>query len=79
MENLGRLGAIVPFLPLQLAGRRAVVERQLDALKHFEQEKAKMDAELKQLNETIMRDQIGAPLFIQPAAASLFVLGRFFS
>lgn len=34
------------------------VERQLDSLKHFEQEKAKMDAELKQLNETIMRDQI---------------------
>ena len=56
------------------------VERQLDALKHFEQEKAKMDAELKQLNETIMRDQIGAPCKpVQPAAASLFVLGRFFS
>lgn len=36
----------------------ASVERQLDSLKHFEQEKAKMDAELKQLNETIMRDQI---------------------
>jgi myosin heavy subunit len=36
----------------------ANVERQLDSLKHFEQEKAKMDAELKQLNETIMRDQI---------------------
>ena len=29
-ENLGRLGTIVPFLPLQSRGRRAVVERQLE-------------------------------------------------
>ena len=36
----------------------AQVERQLDTLKHFEQEKSKMDAELKHLNETIMREQI---------------------
>ena len=36
----------------------ASVERQLDTLKHFEQEKSKMDAELKHLNETIMREQI---------------------
>lgn len=28
-ENLGRLGTIVPFLPLQSTGRRNVVERQL--------------------------------------------------
>jgi ATP-dependent Clp protease ATP-binding subunit ClpA len=28
-ENLGRLGTIVPFLPLQSIGRRRVVERQL--------------------------------------------------
>ena len=55
------------------------VERQLDALKHFEQEKAKMDAELKQLNETIMRDQIGAPLCFQPAAAAFVRLGPFCS
>lgn len=36
----------------------AVVERQLDTLKQFEQEKAKMDAKLKTLNEQIMREQI---------------------
>ncbi len=29
-ETLGRLGAIVPFVPLQSSGRRAVVERQLE-------------------------------------------------
>ena len=29
-ENLGRLGTIVPFLPLQSSGRRKVVERQLE-------------------------------------------------
>jgi ATP-dependent Clp protease ATP-binding subunit ClpC len=29
-ENLGRLGTIVPFLPLRGAGRRAVATRQLD-------------------------------------------------
>lgn len=36
----------------------AAVERQLDTLKHFEQQKAKMDAKLKTLNEQIMREQI---------------------
>ena len=29
-ENLGRLGTIVPFMPLQAGGRRNVVERQLE-------------------------------------------------
>jgi ATP-dependent Clp protease ATP-binding subunit ClpA len=29
-ENLGRLGTIVPFVPLHEAGRRSIVERQLD-------------------------------------------------
>ena len=29
-ENLGRLSTIVPFVPLQTTGRRAVVERQLE-------------------------------------------------
>ena len=42
-------------------------------------EELKMDAELKQLNETIMRDQIGAPLFFQPAAAAFVRLGPFCS
>lgn len=31
-ENLGRLGTIVPFLPLQSTGRRNVVERQLQTV-----------------------------------------------
>ena len=31
-ENLGRLGNIVPFLPLDGAGRRSVIDRQLTAL-----------------------------------------------
>ena len=31
-ENLGRLGTIVPFLPLQDGGRKAVVERQLQSV-----------------------------------------------
>jgi len=31
-ENLGRLGTIVPFMPLEGAGRRAVVQRQLSAV-----------------------------------------------
>ena len=36
----------------------AAVEQKLDTLKQFEQAKSKMDAELKNLNETIMREQI---------------------
>ena len=31
-ENLGRLGTIVPFTPLQQGGKQAVVERQLEAV-----------------------------------------------
>ena len=32
-ENLGRLGTIVPFLPLQSTGRRNVIERQLEGVR----------------------------------------------
>jgi len=32
-ENLGRLGTIVPFMPLEGEGRRAVVQRQLSAVR----------------------------------------------
>ena len=31
-ENLGRLGTIVPFTPLQQGGKQAVVARQLEAV-----------------------------------------------
>ena len=34
------------------------VERQVDSLKHFEQIKSGMDAELKRLKETLTREQI---------------------
>jgi hypothetical protein len=45
-------------VPQALTEQIYSVEMQLDTLKKFEQEKGSMDAELKTLNEAIMREQI---------------------